>query len=328
MTVRWGILGGSNFARQFMGPAIHAARGASLEALATSDPEKAAGFAAFRPGLRVHQSYEALLDDPGIDAAYIPLPNTLHVDWAPQALEAGKHVLCEKPVAMAAGEIDALIAARDATGLLAAEAYMIVFHPQWQRTRALVAEGAIGRLSHVEGLFTYNNPDPGNIRNIADLGGGGIRDIGVYTYGATRWVSGSEPVEITHADVDFEAGVDVVARVSARFPGFSAHWVNSTRMHPAQVMTFVGDQGLIRLTAPFNANVFGEARIELHRAGLRVEAERFPAANHYVLQVEAFCESVATGAPYGWPLEQAKGTQAVIDAVFAKAGVSRAGSSA
>ncbi|WP_147106477.1 Gfo/Idh/MocA family protein [Tateyamaria sp. syn59] len=325
-TIRWGILGASAFARRDMAPAIHAACGAELVALATSSREKAGGFRAFCPSLQLHDSYEALLADPEIDAVYIPLPNHLHVEWSLKALEAGKHVLCEKPMAMAAGEYEALIAARDASGCFATEAYMIVHHPQWQRAKALYEDGAIGRLIHVEGLFGYDNADePGNVRNKPETGGGGIPDIGVYTYGCTRWLTGEEPVQITHADVDFENGVDVLARVSARFPSFSAHWVNSMRMHPCQEMTFVGSDGVIKLTAPFNPARFATARLEVQRdvhggaGGASVTEERFPGVDHYVLQVEAFCAHVRDGAPYPWHLEDARGTQAVIDAVFAKA---------
>ncbi|MAY88982.1 MAG: oxidoreductase [Pseudooceanicola sp.] len=319
MTLRWGILGASNFARAFMGPAIHAARQSALVALATSSAEKAIGFSAFCSDLRVHSDYDALLADPDIDAVYIPLPNTLHIDWTLKALDAGKHVLCEKPIAMAASDIDRLIAKSDETGLLAAEAYMIVHHPQWLRAREMLRDGAIGRLAHVEGTFTYNNRDAANIRNKAEMGGGGIADIGVYTYGATRWMTGQEPEAITHADLTYENGVDVVARVSARFPGFTAQWMNSTRMYPMQQMTFIGDAGAIRLTAPFNANVYGEARVELHQPDLGLRVERFPAANHYILQVEAFSRSVRDGEPFGWPLEQARGTQAMIDAIHTHA---------
>jgi predicted dehydrogenase len=325
--IRWGILGAAKFARQHMAPAIHAARGAKLVALATSDPAKAEGFQAFCPDLIVHDSYDALLADPGIDAVYIPLPNHLHVQWSLKALAAGKHVLCEKPMAMTAGEYEALIEARDASGCFATEAYMVVHHPQWQRARALYESGAIGRLIHVEGLFCYDNSsEPGNVRNKPETGGGGIPDIGVYTYGVTRWLTGQEPDEITHADVDFENGVDVLARVSARFPSFSAHWVNSMRMHPCQDMTFVGSEGVIKLTAPFNPAVFGTARLELQKnAGddgqpPAITEERFPGVNHYVLQVEAFGDHVRDGGAYPWHLEDARGTQALIDAVFAKAG--------
>lgn len=323
-TVRWGILGAAKFARQHMGPAIHAARGADLAALATRDPAKAAPFQAFAPGLRVHTDYDALLADPEIDAVYIPLPHPMHVPWAMKALAAGKHVLAEKPLAMTAAEIDPLISRRNETGLHCAEAYMIVHHPQWQRARTLLREGAIGKLVHVQGIFTYDNrADPGNIRNTAGQGGGGIPDIGVYTYGCTRWMTGEEPEAITQADITWENGVDTVARVSARFPGFTAHWINSMRMAPFQDMVFHGEAGVLRLTTPFNAQVFGEARVELHRTGggadHTVTVERFPAANHYVLQVEAFGRTVTEGADYPWSLEDARGTQAMIDAVYAAA---------
>ncbi len=317
--IRWGILGASNFARKDMAPAIHAARGAELVALATSSPAKAAPFQDFCPGLQVFEDYDALLANPGIDAVYIPLPNHLHVEWSLKALAAGKHVLCEKPMAMAASDYAELIAARDASGCFATEAYMIVNHPQWQRARQLLRDGVIGDLVHVEGLFCYNNAsETDNVRNRPETGGGGIPDIGVYTYGITRWMTGQEPTEITHADVDFENGVDVVARVSARFPSFSAHWVNSMRMHPIQDMNFVGTDGVIRLTAPFNPARFATARLELHQ-GTVVTEERFPGVDHYVLQVEAFTAHVRDGAPYPWALEDARGTQAMIDAVFAKA---------
>ena len=314
--VRWGVLGAARFARQHMGPAIHAAAGADLVALATPDPAKAEGFRAFRPGLRVHGSYEALLADPDVEAVYIPLPHTLHVEWALKALAAGKHVLVEKPAAMRAAGIDPLIAARDRSGLVCAEAYMIVHHPQWQRARALVAEGAIGRLAWVDGFFCYDNrSDPGNIRNRPETGGGSLPDIGVYTCGSARWTTGEEPLEV-QADILREGPLEVTAHVRARFPSFRFAATTSMRMHPRQEMTFTGDGGVLRLTAPFNAGVFGEARLELHR-GLSVTVERWPAVNQYVLQVEAFGRSIRTGAPFPWTLEDARGTQAMIDAAYA-----------
>ncbi|MDP4992001.1 MAG: Gfo/Idh/MocA family oxidoreductase, partial [Marivita lacus] len=155
--LRWGILGAAKFAREHMAPAIHAARRSRLAMLATSDPAKAAAFTAMDSGLRVVDSYDAVLSDPEIDAVYIPLPNSMHVDWTRRALEAGKHVLCEKPIAMRADEIDALIDLRDRTGLLAVEAYMIVHHPQWEQVRTWVQEGAIGALRRDNETFTYDN---------------------------------------------------------------------------------------------------------------------------------------------------------------------------
>ena len=197
--VKWGVLGAAKFAREQMAPAIHASKGAELYALATAWEDKANEFKAFCPGLKVHGTYDALLADPEIEAVYIPLPNHLHVLWTLKALAAGKHVLCEKPIALHAREIDQIIHARDAAKRLAAEAFMIVFHPQWRRAKQLVEEGAIGRVAHVDAAFSYDNRDaPENIRNRAETGGGGVRDIGVYTYGSVRFVTGAEPVELHH----------------------------------------------------------------------------------------------------------------------------------
>jgi len=320
---RWGILGASNFARHHMAPAIHQAEDAELVALATADPARALPFQAFCPALRVVGSYEALLADPGIDAVYIPLPNHLHVGWTAKALRAGKHVLCEKPLAMSAAEIDGLIALRDQTGLLAAEAFMIVHHPQFIRTRQLVTEGAIGRIEHVDVAFSYDNRhDPANIRNRPETGGGSIPDIGVYTFGSARFVTGAEPVmDSLQSRIRRENGVDVYAQVSGLFEGpggrFTYASMTSMRLFPRQEVVIQGETGMIRLTAPFNANVIDIARLELHRPGLSMTAERWPEARHYKLQVEAFGRSLRGGETYPWPLEQARASQAMIDRVFA-----------
>jgi predicted dehydrogenase len=315
--VRWGILGAAKFAREFMGPALTLAPGGHLVALATSDPGKAAPFREWAPGLRVHESYDALLADREVDAVYIPLPNHLHVAWTLKAIQAGKHVLCEKPMAMQADEFDQLIAARDAAGVLAAEAFMIVHHPQWERARQLLREGAIGRLWRIDGAFSFNNRDLANIRNQAGMGGGGLRDIGVYVMGSARFATGLEPTAV-RADIQWEHGVDIYASISARFG--DADYVNFTsiRMHPRQEMTFHGDEGLIRLPVPFNARVFGEARLELHQ-GTKTITERWPSANHYELQVAAFNRAVRDGAAYPCPLEFSRGTQVMIDSAFASA---------
>ncbi|OHC49521.1 MAG: oxidoreductase [Rhodobacteraceae bacterium GWF1_65_7] len=323
MTIRWGILGAAKFALNHMAPAIHAARGAELAALASSAPEKAEAFRAFAPGLRLHDSYDALLADPGIDAVYIPLPNHLHLEWSLKAIAAGKHVLTEKPMTLKAAEFDQLIAARDASGLVVAEAYMIVHHPQWQKVRDLIAGGAIGRITHVDTAFSFDNgAEPGNIRNRPETAGGGIRDIGVYTYGSVRFAAQAEPGKL-QARIRHENGVDVWAQVVGEMVGpqggFTYSAITSMRLFPRQEVVFQGETGLIRLTAPFNAGLFGEAQVELHRAGATSELFRYPAVNQYVLQVEAFGRSVAEGVPYGCPLEFSRGTQAMIDTVFAVA---------
>ena len=318
--LRWGILGAGKFAREHMGPALHAADGAVLSAVATRDPARAAPFEAFAPGLAVMDDYGALIASDDIDVVYIPLPNTLHVEWAQKALAAGKHVLVEKPAAMHEAEFDDLIAARDRAGRLASEAYMIVHHPQWQLARKLVRDGAVGRLMHVQGGFSFNNAgDPENIRNNAETGGGALRDIGVYPFGATRFVTGVEPEALT-AVLELERGVDVTAHIRADFPTFSFSTYLSMRMHPRQEMVFHGDEGVLRLQAPFNAGVFAEAQVHLSRAGRPEELWRFPNEQQYRLQVEAFGRSVRAGTPYACPLEWSRGTQVMIDSAFASAG--------
>lgn len=318
--VRWGVLGAAKFAREHMAPAIHAASGAKLVALATSDPAKAAPFQAFCPDLAVHDSYDALLADPGIDAVYIPLPNHLHVEWTLKSLAAGKHVLTEKPIAMQAQEVDRIIAARDRSGLLAAEAYMIVHHPQWHRAKEWFEAGEIGDLMHADVAFSFNLTEGANIRNRPETGGGSLRDIGVYTFGCTRFVTGAEPVDLS-ARIHRENGVDVFAQVAGVMGGpkgrFTYGSITSMRMYNRQVATFQGTKGMIRLEGgPFNANVNDMAEVELHQAGNRVTVERFPGLNQYKLQVEAFCRSVREGMPYPCPLEFVRGTQAMIDQVF------------
>lgn len=318
--VRWGVLGAAKFAREHMAPAIHAAQGAELAALATSDPAKAEGFRAFCPGLVVHQDYEALLADPTIDAVYVPLPNHMHVEWTLKCLAAGKHVLTEKPIALKAREIDQIIAARDRSGLLAAEAYMIVHHPQWQRAKEWFEAGEIGELVHADVAFSFNLTEGGNIRNKPETGGGSLRDIGVYTFGCTRFVTGAEPVDLS-ARLRRDNGVDVFAQVAGIMEGprgrFTYGSTTSMRMYNRQVATFQGTKGMIRLEGgPFNANVNDLAEVELHQDGNRVTVERFPTANQYKLQVEAFCRTVREGMAYPCPLEFVRGTQAMMDRVY------------
>jgi len=315
--IRWGILGASKFAREHMGPAINAAKGAVLSAVASRNPASVGPFQEFAAECRAIAGYDALIADRDIDAVYIPLPHHMHVEWTVKALHAGKHVLAEKPIAMQAEDFDILIAARDATGLLAAEAYMIVDHPQWQRARQMVADGAIGRVIHITGGFSYDNSDdPQNIRNQAAMGGGGLRDIGVYVLGSARYVMGEE-LENISSKIHLESGFDTFASMQGNVGEATYSAYVSTRMHPHQEMVFHGSEGLLRLTAPFNANIFGEARIELHQPNLGLRVEKFPAANHYVQQVEAFGHSIRTGAAYSWTLEQARGTQEAIDKILA-----------
>jgi predicted dehydrogenase len=317
--VRWGIIGASKFALEHMGPAIHLAKGADLYAVASRDLNKVAAFKNFCATCLAIPSYEELLQNPNIDAVYIPLPHHLHTEWAIKALNSGKHVLAEKPIAMHNNDFELLLKARDTTGLMASEAYMIVHHPQWQRARQMIGDGAIGNVIHITGGFSYDNSDdPTNIRNQAKMGGGGMRDIGVYIIGAATYVMNQALENIT-AKVRLENGFDVFTSIQGTLGASQYSTYVSTRMHPHQEMSFHGSTGILRLTAPFNPNVFGEARLELHQPALGLRVERFPGANHYIKQVEAFNYSILTSKPLVWTLEQARSTQQAIDTVLSVA---------
>jgi predicted dehydrogenase len=286
--------------------------------LATSDPAKAAPFQALDGDLRIAESYDAVLADPAIDAVYIPLPNSLHVEWTRKALEAGKHVLTEKPIALQADEINGLIDLRDRTGLVAAEAYMIVHHPQWAQVRDWVQSGAIGKLRRVNATFTYDNSgDPGNIRNAVETGGGSLPDIGVYTLGCTRFVTGQEPEAVLFADIRRDNGVEVRAEAMVQFDGFTLTSLTSMRMLRYQSVTFQGTEGVIEVPVPFNPLGYGDAEVRLMRKSGPVEVFRYPGINQYVLQVEAFGAAVRGAAVFPCPLEFSRGTQRLIDMIWA-----------
>lgn len=316
--VRWGVLSAGKIAREWVAPALDRAARGELVAIASRTPGKAEELAA-PYGARTHATYEALLADPGVDAIYIPLPNGDHVEWTAKCLEAGKHVLCEKPLALKASEIDGLIALRDRAGLLAAEAFMVTHHPQWVRVRDLLAQGAIGRLRQVQGAFTFFNDDPTNIRNMPELGGGALRDIGVYPSVVTRFVTGQEPEAIA-AEIEWDRGIDATARVQAKFPDFHMDFYVSMRMAPRQLMTFHGDKGWLSVHAAFNAGAYGDEVIELRGAESVATLERFPRADQYLAQADAFNASILDGAPYACPLEFSRGNQLMIDMIYASAG--------
>ena len=317
-TVRWGILSAAKIAREWVAPAIHNSARGTIAAIASRTPGKAEALADRYGKVRIHHDYEALLADPGIDAVYIPLPNGAHAEWTEKALRAGKHVVCEKPIALKAEEIDHLIAVREATGRFAAEAFMVTHHPQWHRVRELISQGAIGNLRHVQGGFTFFNDDPDNIRNDADQAGGALRDIGVYPSVTTRFVTMQEPTAIS-SQIEWDRGIDSTARVWAEFPGFTMDFYVSMRMHGYQQMHFHGDAGWIKVLSPFNAKLYGDDALEIRdRTGV-IKTERFPLVDHYVVQIDAFNATVLEDAPYVCPLEFSRGNQRMIDMIYAGA---------
>ena len=315
--LRWGVLGASKFALEHLIPAIQLARNNSFKALASSSKERAAAFVQLEPEIEIYGSYEELLADERINAVYIPLPNTMHIDWTIRAIKSGKHVLCEKPIAMRAKEIDELIKLRNNTGLLVAEAYMIVHHPQWIKAKEIVQSGVLGDLIQVDAVFSYNNQaDLQNIRNNSNMGGGGLPDIGVYTLGSVRFVTDQEPAALRHVDIKYENGVDVWALAAFDFPKFKFTSITSMRMAPRQEVTFQGTDGFIKLTAPFNPLVYDKAEIIKRMNDGTEEVFSYPGVSQYVNQIEAFSDAVLNEKTYPCSLEFSQGTQAMIDSIF------------
>jgi predicted dehydrogenase len=316
--IRWGILGNARIARDFVIPAIRLSRNGEAAALASRDRSKAAEVCARFAIPALHDDYAGLLASRDVDAVYIPLPNTMHVEWTQRAIAAGKHVLCEKPLAMHADEIDALIEARDRSGLTVGEAFMVPHHPQWEHVRRTIAEGRIGALRMVEGAFAYRNVDAGNIRNRRELGGGSLRDIGVYPVVTTRLATGKEPVS-ARAQIEWDAtfGTDKLAVCLVAFEGFHLSFYCATQAARRQQMTFHGEAGWLRLEAPFNAGVYDQARITLRlNDGSGTEDTIFPQANQYQNMVENFGDAVQGKAPLVFTLENSRANQRVIDMLF------------
>ena len=320
---RWGILSTAKIAREQVIPAIQLSDNGVVHAIASRDAAKARQLAERVGAPLALGSYEALLASDGIDGVYIPLPTSQHVEWAVRAADAGKHVLVEKPLALRAGDIDAVIAARDRNGVLVSEAFMVVHHPQWHKVRELLRDGAIGTLRHVQGAFSYHNVDPANMRNIPELGGGALPDIGVYPTVTTRFVSGREPVSL-RATIERDAtfGTDRYATVHARFEGFDLTFYVATQLAARQSMVFHGDRGYIEVEAPFNAGIYGDHCVTLHDAAHGEAARfRFPAPLQYRLQAEAFVRAARGGGDRVFTLEESVLNQKVIDAIF-RAGAS------
>ncbi|MCB1438479.1 MAG: Gfo/Idh/MocA family oxidoreductase [Nitratireductor sp.] len=320
---KWGILSTAKIGREQVIPQLQDSENGVVSAIASRDQARARALADRFGVPLAFSSYDELLASDEVDGVYIPLPTSQHIEWSIKAAKAGKHVLCEKPIALNADEIAPLIEARDAAGVLVSEAFMVTYHPQWRKVRELINEGAIGRLRHVQGAFSYFNMDPGDMRNQVALGGGGLPDIGVYPTVTTRFATGSEPLRVqASVERDAEFGTDIYASVKADFGDFELSFYCSTQMALRQVMVFHGEKGFIEVTAPFNAGDYGHAVVTLHDAGHeQARTFRFPGIRQYRLQAEAFVRKTQGGDEEVFTLEQSVLNQKLIDAVY------RAGSS-
>ncbi|HXG55936.1 MAG TPA: Gfo/Idh/MocA family oxidoreductase, partial [Vicinamibacterales bacterium] len=266
-TVRWGVLGVSKIGARVI-PAMQRAPHCAVVAIASRDARRSASAAA-RLGIpRSYGSYDALLADPEVDAIYNPLPNHLHVPWTTRAAEAGKHVLCEKPIALTAAEARTLIDVRDRTGMRIQEAFMIRAHPQWIRAKELVHEGRLGSVRGMSGFFSYYNDDPANVRNVPEFGGGGLLDIGCYVVNTARFIFGAEPVRVAGTvELDPSTHVDRLASMLMDFDGRHAIGTCSTQLLPYQRIEIIGTTGRLAIEIPFNAPRDRPCRITLDTIG-------------------------------------------------------------
>ncbi|MFK7858560.1 MAG: Gfo/Idh/MocA family protein [Granulosicoccus sp.] len=326
--VRFGILSTAKIGREHLIPAILQAENAQLTSIASRDGKKARKLADHFGARHAFGSYEELLASEAIDAVYIPLPTSHHVEWALKAIAAGKHVLCEKPIALKASDISKLIKARDKAQVVVSEAFMVTYHPQWLKVKELIAKGVIGELKMVDASFTYFNKDAGNMRNQPELGGGALPDIGVYPTVTTRFVTGQEPTSLT-ASVEFDSqfNTDWYAHTQIAFDGFDMRMYVSTQMGNRQSMVFHGDKGFLELSAPFNSNLYEGDEVSVHNRGhSETRVYRYTGINQYRCQVEAFSSAILSAGKKSsrhsvYSLENSLLNQKVIDAVY-KAGKS------
>jgi predicted dehydrogenase len=322
--VQWGVLGAANIAVKKVIPGMQLGELCEIVAIASRDLGKAEKAAQALGIPKAYGSYEALLADPKIEAIYNPLPNHLHVPWSIKAAEAGKHVLCEKPVSLTVAEAKTLVAARDRAGVKIGEAFMVRTHPQWLRTRAHVQSGRIGELRAITGVFSYFNRDAANVRNIPEWGGGGMMDIGCYPITTSRFVFGEEPtrvVGLVERDPDFKT--DRLASAILDFPSGQATFTCSTQMVPYQRMHFLGTKGRIEIEIPFNAPPGRATRIFIDDGrdvfGGGVTTETFPVCDQYTIQGDVFSRAVRGEGEVPCPIENAVANMAVIEAVFRSA---------
>ncbi|MDP9573108.1 UNVERIFIED_ORG: putative dehydrogenase [Agrobacterium larrymoorei] len=324
-TLKWGVLGCAGIAAKAVIPAIQSSRLGRVAAIASRDGEKASAMAT-RFGIeKSYGSYEDLLSDPDIDAIYNPLPNHLHVPMTIKALEHGKPVLCEKPIALNAAQASELAEAQKAANLPVAEAFMVRHHPQWKKARAMVAEGRLGDVRAIQTIFAYYLDDPKNVRNQADIGGGGLFDVGCYAINTARFLFDAEPLRaIALMENDPVFGTDRLTSGLLAFPeGRQLAFTCSTQLSLTQKVTVLGTRGRLEIPIPFNAPadqqtvlIFDDGR-DLAGGG-RQEIVIEP-VDQYREQVDAFAEAVLSGTPLETGLDDAIANMKAIDALFRSA---------
>ena len=322
--IRWGILSTANIGLKKVTPAIMKSPLSEVAAVASRDIGKAEDYIA-ELGLtgraRAYGSYEELFADPTIDAIYNPLPNHLHVPMTLAAARAGKHVLCEKPIALNAAEAEQL--RQLPPGIVFHEAFMVRHHPQWLRAREIARSGELGELRAIRGVFTYYLTDPANVRNQADIGGGGIYDIGCYPVTASRFLFESEPTRaVALVDRDPELRTDRLASVLLDFGnGRQSSFICSTQSVGSQSLELIGTRGRVEILIPFNAPEDKATAILVDTGyaadGSLSRREILPPCDQYTEQANAFCRAILDNRPLEWGVDDAIRHMKVLDAIFA-----------
>lgn len=322
--VRWGVLGVANIATAKVIPAMQQGEYCEVVGIASRDELKAREAAAKLGIPNAYGSYEQMLADPVIDAVYNPLPNHLHVPWSIRCAEAGKHVLCEKPIGMSAAEARQLMETRDRAGVKIGEAFMARSHPQWVKAREMAQSGLIGRLRMVTGFFSYFLRDPVNVRNIVEYGGGGLMDIGCYPITLSRMLFGAEPLRVIGV-IDCDPDMKIDRRTSAilQFPAGECTFTCSTQLVPYQRMHLLGEHSRIEVQIPFNAPPDRPTRLFLDDGssltGDGIRTEQVSTCDQYTIQADLFSRAILEDTEVPTPLEDAVKNMAVIDAIFRSA---------
>lgn len=317
--IRWGVLSTANIGRAAVNPAIRSSRNGSLDAVASRDGARARDFAAKHDIAKSHGSYDALLADPGIDAVYIPLPNSMHREWTIRAAEAGKHVLCEKPLALDEAECREMAAAADANGVKLMEAFMYRFHPRIDDVIGRIRSGALGELSLIRSAFTFRLTKPGNIRLDAALGGGALMDVGCYCVNISRTIAGGEPVEAQAYANMTDSGVDGRLAGTLRFAnGILAQFDCALDIERRELVELVGTEASFVLPSAFLPGTGDVAVRELRgRAGESVHT--IAGADEYRLMVEHFGDCILEDRPVRYPVEDAALNMRAIAALYRSA---------
>jgi predicted dehydrogenase len=321
--IKWGVLSTAKIGVKQVIPAMQSGKFTQIEAIASRNLGKARETADLLGIPKAYGSYEELLAAPDLHAIYIPLPNHMHYPWIKKCIEAGKHVLCEKPLVLESSQIEELKELQDKSGLLIGEAFMVLHQARWQRVRELVQSGSLGKFISGQSIFSYYNDDTANIRNIPEYGGGGIYDIGCYPTVLSRFVLGEEPVRVSaFVENDPNFKVDRLASVILQYPSGPVSFTVATQMVPFQNFQFFGEQKMIEVNIPFNTPDFRAMTIRVNSGDIHEQpqvAESFSPENHYTKQGDAFSRAILFNEPFSGSLENAEKNMKVLEAIFKSA---------